>query len=83
MRTVVRLVCEGNGGEILIVSRNGLIHIDGEDYAYYSLDDNHGFDGTLVSVRLNKYEVQNIYELLEPHKLKSYMYTGVINDYKT
>ena len=74
LRTIVRLVGEGNGGEILIVSRKAVLHISGESYAYYLLDEEHKFNGTLVAIRLNKYEIQNIYELLEPQKLNHYKY---------
>ena len=81
LRTIVRLVAEGNGGEILIVSRNGCAHITGEKYEYYLLGEEHRFNGTLVSIRLNKYEVQNIYELLEPQKINNYKINGVIHDY--
>ncbi len=80
LRTIVRLIAEGNGGEILIVSRNAGLHICGKNYRYYSFDDEFGFDGTLVSIRLNKFEVQNIYELLEPQKLNNYKYNGAIYD---
>lgn len=56
------------------MSRNGVLHINNEGYYYYLLSDEHTFNGTLVSIRLNKYEVQNIYELLEPQKLNRYPY---------
>lgn len=81
LRTIVRLVAEGNDGEILIVSRNGCVHITGEKYWYYLLGEEHKFNGALVSIRLNKYEVQNIYELLEPQKVNNYKINGVIHDY--
>ncbi len=74
LRTIVRLISEGNNGEMLIISRNGSLHICGENYNYYLLDDEHTFNGTLVSVRLNRYEIQNVYELLEPHKLNAFKY---------
>lgn len=74
LRTIVSLIAEGNNGEFLIVSRNGSLHIRGDDYTYYLFDDEHTFNGTLVAVRLNRYEIQNIYELLEPHKLNAYKY---------
>lgn len=77
--TIIRLVAEGNCGEILIVSRYGCLHICGEDYNYYLLDEKHKLNGTLVSVRLNKCEVQNIYDLIEFNKPNSYK-LGVIND---
>ena len=74
LRTIVRLVGEGNGGEILIVSRKAALYISGENYAYYLFDEEHKFNGTLVAIRLNKYEIQNIYELLEPQNLNNYKY---------
>ena len=74
LRTIVRLVSEGNNGEILIISRSGCLHICGENYKYYLLDEKYSFNGTVVGVRLNKYEIQNIYDLLEPNKLNSYKY---------
>lgn len=82
LRTIVRLVGEGNDGEFLLVSRNGAVYINGDKYAYYLLKDKHKFNGTLVCLRLNHFPVQNIYELLEPHKLNYYGYKGVIDDYK-
>lgn len=81
LRTIVRLIAEGNNGEILVVSRGGCVHISGEKYKYYLLNEKHRFKGTLVSIRLNKYEVQNIYELLEPQKTNNYKINGVIHDY--
>lgn len=80
LRTIVRSIGEGNCGEILIVSRKGTLHIFGENYTYYLLDDEHKFNGTLVAVMLNKYEIQNIYNLLEPQKLNYYKYNGVNYD---
>ena len=81
LRTIVRFVAEGNGGEILIVSRNAGLHICGENYRYYLFDKKHTFNGTLVSIRLNKFEVQNIYSLLEPQNLNNYKYEGLNHDY--
>lgn len=60
--TIIRLIAEGNGGELLIISRAGCLHINGENYNYYLLDDEHIFNGTLIGIRLNKYEIQNIYD---------------------
>ena len=71
--TIIKFVVEGNGGEILIVSRKCCLYITNNEHHYYSLDENHKFEGTLVNIRLNKYEVQNIYDLLESRK-KSYKY---------
>lgn len=78
--TIIRLVAEGNGGEILLISRAGCLHICGEDYKYYLFKDKHIFKGTLVCVRLNKYEIQNIYELIDFIKPGRYK-LGVIHDY--
>ena len=55
-------------------------YLCGEDYKYYLLHDNHKFNGTLVGVRLNKYEIQNIYDLIDFPKLDAYK-LGVIDDY--
>ena len=74
LRTIVRLISEGNNGELLIVSRRGSLHIVGEDYNYYLFDNEHRFNGTLVSVKLNQYEIQNVYGLLEPQNLNNFKY---------
>lgn len=78
--TTIRLVIEGNVGEILIISRKGLLHISRGGYKYELLDNEEYFKGTLISIRLNKFEVQNIYDLIELHKTNFYEYE-VINDY--
>lgn len=78
--TAIKLISEGNNGEFLIISRSGCLHICGENYKYYLLHDKHKFNGTLVGIRLNKYEVQNIYDLIEFFKPDLYK-LGVINDY--
>lgn len=78
--TILRLVCEGNGGEMLIVSRRGCLHICGDYYRYYLLHSEHIFNGTLVAVRLNRYKVQNIYDLIEFNQPNSFR-LGAINDY--
>ncbi len=41
LRTIARLIGEGNGGELLIISRKGSLHILGGNYNYYLLDDEH------------------------------------------
>lgn len=74
--TTIRLIVEGNGGEILIVSRGGLLYIGTEEYEYRLLDDGKIFKGTLISIKLNKYEVQNIYDLIELPKTNFYRYGG-------
>lgn len=70
--TVIRLIAEGNNGELLIISRCGCLHICGENYKYYLLNEKHMFKGTLVCARLNQYEIQNIYDLIEFNKPDSY-----------
>ena len=74
--TTIRLVIEGNGGEILIVSRDALLYIGIDGYEYKLLDNENVFGGTLISIRLNKFEVQNIYDLIELHKNNFYEYGG-------
>ena len=78
--TVIQLVAEGKWGEILMVSRAGCLHISGENYKYYLLKKKHIFNGTLIAIRLNKYEIQNIYNLIEFNKPGSFK-LGVIHDY--
>lgn len=51
LRTIVRLIAEGNNGEFLIVSRNASLHIIGEKYKYYLMNEEHRFNGTLVSIK--------------------------------
>jgi len=44
------------------------------------LDNEHIFNGTLIRIRLNNFEIQNIYELIEINKPDMYK-LGAINDY--
>ena len=74
--TTIRLIVEGNGGEILIVSRRGLLFIDADEYKYRLLGNGKIFKGTLISIKLNKHEVQNIYDLIELPKTNFYRYGG-------
>lgn len=75
LRSTINLVVEGNEGSVLLVSRNGCLHIKSKDnYKYYDLDNNNIFKGTLVSVRLNDYQVQNFHELIESSEEKNYIY---------
>lgn len=74
--TTIRFVIEGNGGEILLISRKGLLHITKDSYKYQLLNDEKIFKGTLISIRLNKSEVQNVYELIELHRHNFYKYGG-------
>ena len=77
--TVIKLVIEGNGGEVLIVSRQGCLHILNEDnYNYYLLDNSNLFKGTLISLRLTKNMVERYYDLLEmDNNQTKYQYKGV------
>lgn len=77
--TIIRLVAEGNGGEILIISRAGCLHICGDNYKYYLMGNEHIFNGTLVSIRLNKYEIQNIYDLIEFNRPNAYKLGDVLD----
>ena len=74
--TVLRLVVEGNGGEALIVSRQGCLHILNKNhYNYYMLNNNNIFKGTLISLRLRDRLVENYYDLLEiTHNRSRYEY---------
>lgn len=75
LRTTIKLVVEGNGGSILIVSGKGCLYIENEDnYKYKFLDNDSMFKGTLVSVRLNKNEVQNYYNFIEIDNVNPYKY---------
>lgn len=74
--TTIRLIVEGNGGEVLIVSRGAVLYINEEKYEYKSLNDGKLFKGTLISIKLNRCEVQNIYDLIELPKNNFYRYGG-------
>ncbi len=74
--TTIRLIVEGNCGEILIISRNAILHITNKSHEYRLLNNEKLFRGTLISIRLNKFEVQNIYDLIELHKNNFYEYRG-------
>ena len=74
--TTIRFVIEGNGGEILLISRKGLLHITKDSYNYQLLEDEKMFKGTLISIRFNKDEVQNVYDLIELHRHNFYKYGG-------
>lgn len=74
--TTIRLVVEGNGGNILIVSGNGYLYIESkEKYTYGKLTENY-FKGTMISVRLFKQDfLMRLYgedSLLEPNKIPKY-----------
>lgn len=73
--STLKLVIEGNGGNALIVSRNGCLHIlDKDNYKYYNLNNSNIFKGTLVSLRFRKNQIQNFYDLIEISGKSSYNY---------
>ena len=61
---------------MLIISRKCLLYINQSDYEYRLLDAEKMFNGTMISIRLNKNEVQNIYDLIELPKKNFYRYEG-------
>lgn len=77
--TVLRLVIEGNGGEALIVSRQGCLHIpNNNSHNYYKLKNKNIFKGTLISLRLTRKLVENYYDLLEiSHNRTKYKYKPI------
>lgn len=75
LRSTINLVVEGNEGSVLLISRNGCLHIKSKDnFKYYDLDNNNIFKGTLVAVRLNDYQVQNFHYLIESSEEENYIY---------
>jgi len=73
--TTLKLVVEGNGGSALIVSGRGCLYIKNlKNYKYERLDNQEMFRGTLISLRLNKKEVQNIHDLIEVFEHNPYQY---------
>lgn len=73
--TTLKLVVEGNGGSALIVSGRGCLYInDSKNYKYDRLDNEDMFKGTLISLRLNKKEVQDIYNSIELFEHNPYKY---------
>ena len=76
--STIKLVVEANKGEVLIVSGTGCLHIRGKDnyYNYEILDNKNIFKGTLISMRLNRSQVQNFHEWVEIFKGNPYKYKG-------
>jgi len=73
--STLKLVVEGNGGSALIVSGGACLHIESpKKYKYMELDNNNIFKGTLISVRLNKNQVQNIHDLIFIFQNNPYKY---------
>lgn len=64
--TTLKLVIERNKGSALIVSRNGLLHITNENnWEYKLLDNDEYFKGTLISLRLTPYPVEDFYGAID------------------
>lgn len=63
LNTTVQLTIKGNNGSILIASRGGLCHIDANGKKLKRLEKE--MDGTLISIRIHKHEVQNFYKYME------------------
>lgn len=75
--STIRLVVEGNGGNVLIVSGKGLLHIKSiKDYKYKILNNEHLFEGTLISLRLRNTEVEHFYDYIDFYPGKKYEYKG-------
>ena len=74
--TTIRLVVEGNGGNILIVSGKSYLYIESrKKYTYGKLTENY-FKGAMISVRLFKRDfLMHLYgedSLLEPNRIPRY-----------
>jgi len=65
INTTTQLITRGNEGSILIASRRGLCHITKDGKEYKRLKRENLIDGTLVSIRVNRNEVQNFYKYME------------------
>lgn len=73
--STLKLVIEGNSGNVLIVSRKGCLNIlDKDNYKYYNLNNSNIFKGTLISLRLKKNQIENFYDLIEINEANSYEY---------
>jgi hypothetical protein len=73
--TTLKLVIEANGGEALIVSGKGSLHIKNtNNYKYRLLENYNMFKGTLITLRLNKNRVQNFYEWIDVFDIHDYKY---------
>ncbi|MDR3292066.1 MAG: hypothetical protein LBT10_07975 [Methanobrevibacter sp.] len=73
--TTLKLVVEGNEGSVLIISGKGCLHIkDRKNYKYEILDNSNIFKGTLISLRLNKNQVQNFHYLIGINDFVRYEY---------
>ncbi|WP_407416509.1 hypothetical protein [Methanobrevibacter sp.] len=74
--STLKLVVERNGGQILIISNNGCLDIiNKEKYKYSILDNSNKFNGTLISLRLNKREIQNFHDSIFQFGKNPYKYS--------
>ncbi|WP_303737435.1 hypothetical protein [Methanobrevibacter millerae] len=73
--STLKLVVEKNGGKALIISNNGCLDIiNKEKYKYSILDNSNIFNGTLISLRLNKCEIQNFHDSIFQFGKNPYKY---------
>lgn len=76
--STIRLAVEGNKGQVLIVSGRGCLHIRSKKrYRYYLLDNEDIFKGTLISMRLNHWEVQDHYQYIDDFPGNPYEYNDL------
>lgn len=76
--STIRLAVEGNKGQVLIVSGRGCLHIRSKQrYRYYLLDNEDIFKGTLISMRLNHWEVQDHYQYIDDFPGNPYEYNDL------
>ena len=74
--STLKLVVEKNGGKALIISNNGCLDIiNKEKYKYSILDNSNKFNGTLISLRLNKREIQNFHDSIFQFGKNPYKYS--------
>lgn len=78
LRSTIKLVVEENQGSALIVSGSGCLHIENKDkYKYDILQNNNIFKGTLISLRINKNEVQNFEDVIDSTGITGYDYKNI------
>ncbi|MCE7698249.1 MAG: hypothetical protein K8E24_005235 [Methanobacterium paludis] len=65
INTTAQLIINGNQGSMLIASRRGLYYMDENGKKYKRLKRKNRIDGTLVSIRVQKNQVQNFYDYMQ------------------
>lgn len=68
LNSSLNLVVRGNGGEILISSRKGLLHLDKYEKKFKELKKNY-IQGTQVSMLINKSNLEDFYPYMEHIKI--------------